>query len=393
MIMLARLKSAWQELVGPISNKVMRRDPHAYSYNNVFTVSYTGEKNLGEAGPVIDYKPNFDILRFRSWQAYLESEIAQTILKKYTTWIIGAGLKLQAEPDKVVLASEKVKLDTQEFSEITEARFRVYSKSTMSDIADMRNLHRIAKKAHTNAIVGGDVLVILRVVDNCVKVQLIDGAHVCSPLLGNDFYNAAKEKGNRIKDGVELSPTNQHIAYYVKTAPYQFERIGARESSTNLTVAYLVYGLEYRLDTVRGIPLISTVIETIKKLERYKEATVGSAEERQKIPYFIEHGIGSTGDNPLAKNLAKAFNVDANINDLPIDVQGNQMANQVAVTTNKQVFNLGQDSTIKSLDSRNELSFKDFYTVNQGAVCSALQMPPDVATSKYDSNFSASRLH
>jgi len=359
------------------------------AYDNIYTMSYTGEKNLGEIGPVIDYKPDYPILRLRSWQSFLESEITQTVIKKFTTWVIGSGLKLQAEPLKTVLKSERITLNPEEFNEVAEARFSVFANSTSSDYSGMRNLHFNAKEGFINAIVGGDVLVILRYIDEQVKIQLVDGAHVCSPMMGNNFFNEAKERGNVIRHGVELSKTGEHVAYYVKNDVYKYERISAKNEG--LTVAFLVYGMKYRLDSVRGIPLIGTVLETIKKLERYKEATVGSAEERQKIAYFIEHGVGSTGENPLAKNLSKAFDVSGENNEIPIDIQGKQMADKIAATTNKQAFNLPIDSTIKAPDSKMELHFKDFYGVNIDLVCAALSIPPNVALSKYDSNFSASR--
>ena len=74
-----------------------------------------------------------------------------------------------------------------------------------------------------------------------------------------------------------------------------------------------------------------------------------------------------------------------------LEDDGSQVANKIAATTQKEVFNLPIDSKITTLDSKNNLHFKEFYSVNVDAVCSALGIPPEVALSKYDSNFSASR--
>lgn len=49
------------------------------------------------------------------------------------------------------------------------------------------------------------------------------------------------------------------------------------------------------------------------------------------------------------------------------------------------------DSKLTSLESKNELYFKDFYTVNIQAVCAAIGIPYQVAMSLYEGNFSASR--
>jgi len=153
--------------------------------------------------------------------------------------------------------------------------------------------------------------------------------------------------------------------------------------------AFLVYGLKYRIHNNRGIPLMSTSLETLKKLDRYKEAAVGAAEERAKIAYFIEHGNNSTGENPLGQQLKASLALDNK--NLDPEQDPSQVANKIATSTQKQVFNMPQDSSIKSLASKSEQSFKDFYMVNINMICAALGIPPEVALSKYDSNFSASR--
>ncbi len=361
------------------------------SYNNIFSVSYDGEKNLGEIGPIKNYLMDYDGLRFRSWQSYIESEISQIVLNKFAIWIVGSGLKLQAEPAKKVLESERIILKTENFNDITEARFNVFANSKLADYSNMVSLNSIGNTAFLNSIIGGDVLIVLRLIKNQVKIQLIDGAHIVSPFGDQDSNGNKKGEKNRIRNGIEISPKGEHIAYWVNTKHFKFERIKARGGKSGLKMAFIVYGGRYRLDNVRGIPMIATVLETLKKLERYKEATVGSAEERQKIVMQVLHDQSSTGENPFQGVMAKAFDQDAVTDHIPTDDVGNKLADTVAATTNKQVFNMPIGAELKALESKNELYFKDFYTVNINIVCAALGIPPEVALSKYDSNFSASR--
>jgi capsid protein len=367
-----------------------KSDFNGGGYTNIFSVSYNGEKNLGEIGPIINYSPDYQGLRMRSWQSYYESEITQTVINRFSTWVIGKGLKLQSEPEKVVLENNGITLDFQKFSDDIEAWFNVYRKSKLSDYSNMRSLNKNAMIAFKNSILGGDVLVVLRYIDGVLKIQLIDGCHIQSPAYGTESYPAQLADGNVIKNGIEMSPTGEHVRYWVRQKDYSFKSIDAKSKKTDLQLAFLVYGSEYRLDNVRGLPLVATVLETLKKLERYKEATVGSAEERQKISLFIEHALGSSGENPFNKQLAKAMDYDAN-SDTPRDINGTELANLVAASTNKVAVNLPTGATMNSLESKNELYFKDFYTVNINLVCAALGIPPEVAMSKYDSNFSASR--
>lgn len=363
----------------------------AKTYLSSFTLDFNGEKNSGELGTPIKYELDYANLRLRSWQSYLEDEVTQTVIKKFVTWIIGSGLKLQAEPIDEVLKQEKVIVNTQEFSKEVEARFRLYTTSKNGDFSKIDNIQRIAKTAYINSIVGGDVLVIARIEPKTfnLNIQLVDGANIRTPFFGNEHVEAQK-RGNKIKNGIETTAKGEHVAFYVQKADLSFERIEAKQAKTGYEVAFLVYGLRYRINDNRGIPLISTVLETLKKLDRYKEATVGSAEERAKIVYQIIHEQFSTGENPTIGRLAKAFNVDAE-QEVPSDINGNTLAREVAVSTQKQVFNMPQGAEMKSLDSKNDIYFKDFYGVNVNLICATIGIPPEVALSKYDSNFSASR--
>lgn len=361
--------------------------------------AFTGSKNFGEMGPAKEFVLDYEILRIRSWQLYLESDMTQTVIGKYIKWTIGRGLKPQSEPVKRVLEKAKIQIDFDEFAKDIEARFLVYAKSKASDYSNMIPLNRQQAEAHKNTMVGGDMLVILRYINKMIKVQCIDAANVISPGVGSEDFPKNLANGNTIVNGIELSPTGEHVAYYVRqpgidVGTWMTERIVARGRKSGMLMAYMVYGSRYRLDNHRGIPLLSAIFETIKKLERYKEATVGSAEERQKIAYAVEHDIFSTGENPLLNQQARAYNarlLGDGDDDLPTDSVGDQLANNVAATTNKMTFNLPLGAHLKSVESKNELYFKDFYEMNIMLLCAVASIPVEVALSKYDSNFSASR--
>lgn len=366
--------------------------PGVGSFNPIFAYNYNGEKNLGEIGPIRNYRLDYALLRMRSWQSFHESEITQTIMNRFNMWVVGKGLKLQCEPVTNILESEGIKIDTEVFNQLVEDRFSVWSKSKTSDYSGMKNVHFIAATAFKNAMISGDVLVVMRYSEKGLNVQLIDGAHVQSPVYGTEFFPDKLENGNRIINGIEVTPQGEHVRYFVRQQDFSIKTIEAKGKNSGLQMAFMVYGLEYRLDNNRGVPLFAVVLETLKKLERYKEATVGSAEERQKIVMQITHGVASTGENVQNKNLAKAHDWQANINsDLPKDINGNELANTVAVTTNKQVFNMPIDSELKSLESKNELYFKDFYNTNFRIICGALGIPPEVASSVFENNYSSSR--
>ena len=376
-----------------------QREAFRGSVAGSYGMTFNGEKNVGDLGPIRQYSLDHNSLRLRSWQLFLESEICQIVFQRHVRWVIGDGLKLQAEPQADVLESEKITADTSDFSKAVEARFRVYSSSRMVDYSNMEGLAAIATKAMKDAIIGGDVLVVLRLVKGTVKVQLIDGAHVGNPngvsFLGNGETLA--DNGNRIRHGIEIDATGQHIAYHVRKGGtnLEYERIPARGAKSGALMAFMVYGLKYRLDNIRGIPLISAVMETAKKMDRYKEATLASAEERAKIPYTVEHDLLSTGENPFNSPTLKAL--QATMGNAGTDAgaeafaEAALVAQTIAATSNKNVYNMPGGSKLKALESDAENNFAEFFTTNIDLVCATVGIPPNVAMMKYNDSFSASR--
>lgn len=366
-----------------------------YGYNRVYNLRYDGEKNLGEMGPLRRYLLDHYALKVRSRQLYIESEICQTVIHRFTDWVIGGGLILQAEPQIDVLKVEGISVEAEEFNKSIESRWKVYANSKLSDMKGKMTLNELQAEALEETKIGGDILVVLNVVNGLVKVRHIDGAHVMNPTTaafnGTDYV---APNGNRIRWGIELDSAGRHVAYWVRLANLiEFERIEAIGKKSGMVMAYMVCGLKYTIDSERGMPLIAVVMETAKKLERYTSAALGGAEERQKIALFFEHGQSSNNEDPTVGQRAKAAagfnNVAA---DLPIDINANQLANQVAASTNKTVYNLPNDVTIKAIESKQEVHVQDFGMFNIDLICAAVGIPPNVAMSKYEDSFSASRM-
>lgn len=399
---IGRVQSAWDTFLhgDQQQQKTFRPEtmfPATGTNRLLYAGSFNGEKNLGEMGPIKYYLMDYYGLSLRSWQAYIESPQAQTVLNKFVTWVIGKGLKLQCEPVKEVIGSKD---SFKDFSNTVESRFQVYANSKMAHYSGLLTLNQLEAEAYKNSIIGGDILVILRYIDDCVKVQLVDGVHLMSPLQGTEWFPVITEAGNRVINGVEINDKGEHIAYYVRK-PFDSlnplntlatERVLAKGKKSGLTTAFLVYGSKFRLDNHRGIPLLTAVLEKLKTMERYDSATLSTAEEQAKISYQIVHQMGSSGEFPFAKQTAKAFDADLVMSDLPATELGENLANTVKASTNREVVNNPQGAEIKVLrQSEAQLYYKDFLEKNIDVVCSCIEIPPNVAMSKYDSNYSASR--
>jgi capsid protein len=367
-----------------------------------FSMAFNGEKDLGGIGPLVEYFLDYEGFRVRSWKAYLDSEIAQTVLGKFKLWNIGKGLKMQVQPIKEILSAQGIELTEANFNKVVEAGFQLYMNSVRADYSGMLTGHQMGAEAFLNSKVGGDVLCILRYENDEQKIQIIDATHVQNPIGSSPYIAYIGNAGNILKNGIELDLKGRHVAYYVRTRGIQnngtndlninfdSERIPAYSESSGLPIAFLIYGFKYRLDNVRGIPLISAVMQTMTGMERYKEAMIGAAEEAAKIVYTVEHDVYSEGEDPF-QDLIKHARGTANMDKIPIDNDGRQVADKIQVSTNKTSVNMPRGAHLKAFTGAKELYFKDFYTVNIQNVCATVNIPYAVAMSTYDTSYSSSR--
>jgi len=397
---------------GSISANVYGPSSAMAATQGVVYAIYDGEMGLGEMGPPKEYQKDFYILRVRSRQLYLESPICQIVVNRFTQWVIGPSLKLKAEPQIEVLKSEKINIDTELFNKSVENLFKVYTHSKLADYAGQQSLDALMEEAHREGKIAGDMLVVLRVVGGLAKVQHIDSSHVGNPpncsitnnadkLEGSPAYNGYdyvyQPTGNRIRLGVEIDKTGNHVAYHVRVGiTLNYVRVPARDSN-GMVRAYMIYGFKPEIDSTRGTPLISVVMETAKKLERYNSAALAAAEETANLPFFFEHGVNSDNEDPLSGRRAKGLIAQptaggAAATDIGVDVAGNKIAADTAVSTKRTVINLPNDVTIKTPDTKREYYVKDFSMFHVDIICAAVNMPPNVAMSKYEDSFSASRM-
>lgn len=386
------------------------------NFGTVYAV-YDGETNQGEFGPPKAYVKDWYTLRYRSKQLYIESMVAKGIVNKFVSWVIGDGLTPFMDPLKEVLQKEGITLDSEAFNKAFEQRWKAYATSRLADYTGKSSLLTLQKQGYLEGKLGGDVLVILRVIDGLVKIQHIDGAHVGNPATnvtvdyvdkniagyqGNQGYEYIYiPTGNRIRYGVEIDKSGMPVAYHVRVGlTLEFERVKARDSNGFLR-AYMYYGKRTDLDAPRGSCLLEAAMENLKKHDRYFGAVVNGAENRAKFAVFFEHGKYSEEEDPLAGQRAKSLIAQstpgplvggAQATDIAIDAAANKIASDVSVTMNGTFVNLPKDTTANSMEPKQELAVKDFNEAVIDIICMGLEIPPNVAMGKYNDSFSASRM-
>lgn len=390
------------------STKTKQPNSNTYQDNN-FTYGHTypivdkkwdGEKVLGELGVVVRNIPDYKKLRLRSYDAYATIDNVKIIASKFFYWTVGSGLKLQVEPDRIVLATEGIKNDAKvyaEFQKNTEARFKVYANSKQCDYLKEKNLHEVALDFYQGGFLGGDNLAVIRFDDNGPNVQFISGEFIENPGLESEHYKLAKDNKNTIKEGIELDANGKHIAYYVRIKQVddidKYERILAVGAKSGKRLAWLISGKKISPDHLRSVPAMSQSLEKINKLDRYVEAAVKKAEQSANVIYSIEHEEFSTGESPtdqlVAQKRREVIVVSDNNGNKQFLADG--LANKIANTTNGMAFNMTNGAHLKSFESSIETNVAEFHSTIFNQISAGSDVPPEVAMQSFNSNYSASR--
>ena len=356
-------------------------------YNPIVEDVFDGEKTPGELGSVYDTIPDHLRLRLRAYDMNLKTDIIKIITGKFFKWTIGNGLKLQAEPDETVLELSSINENITDFKKQTEALFNLYSNSKYSDYHKIDWFHEKAAEAFKTAFLGGDCLCVVRIDNYGPNIQVIDGQQVSTP-----FDDKGKEEGNVIKHGIELNKKGEHVAFWVSvdgdSSTIEHVRIKAVNSNGNL-MAWMIYGNKERIDHHRGIPVISSILEKVAKLDRFVEASVTKAEQTANVVYAFKHDDSSTGENILTQQLSSKKTTDET-EETTFEKNGRTAA-MLRQSTSGTVMNLTPGSDLISLSNSGETSFNEFFRAVFVGLCASVDIPEEVALQKYEQNYSSSR--
>ncbi len=368
------------------------------AYWPILTKKWDGEKTPGELGVVIKNIPLFQSLRLRGYDAFTKTDTVKIFCQRRFQWVIGSGLKLEAEPNRTVLSSEGIEELPRDFQRLIEERWKVYTNSVYCDYEKRRNLHGLAMDFYTDKFTGGDCLVVCRIESIGVTVQFISGEHVKSPMLGDEVLKN-KVENNYIEHGIEFNQRGEHIAYYVYAKSNdgnllgKFERIEAYGTKTKRRLAWIVYGQKLSPDHKRGVPEFAQILEKVAKLDRYTEASVSKAEQAANILFAITHKEFSTGENPLDGLVKKKLKINGIGGDSELDgyALGDGLANRIIEGTSNQTFNLPPGAEMNSFGTDIESNYQEFHSANFKTMAASIGTPPEVAMQEYNSNYSASR--
>lgn len=327
-------------------------------------------------------------LQVRSLQLARENAYASAIFRRLETKIINTGLRLRCAPNSDILSGMISEEQLQAWTGKTEALWEVWCRDRrLCSVRGDKVFSTLQREAFTTAMISGDCLCIIGLNDMGLPViELVDGLNIRQPITANPAA------GNILRDGVELDAAGKEVAYYVETETdilKTAKRISAY-TETGMRRAWLVRMGEGRINEVRGMPLLSVVMQNINELGKYLDSEQRAALVNSYIAMSHTRGEQTPiGSDPLKGAMSKSATVttQAADGDTPEKkVEFGRMAPGFLATQ------LAPGERIESHDTkRPNVNFAAFAEHCIKTMSYALEIPPEILMLSFNSNYSASR--
>lgn len=364
-------------------------NPFAYSgqtsqapwQNSIFD----GGKFFGGYGPTDILHVDYWTLRARSAELFTGNLYARGLIRRLITNEINTGLTPEACPDEEIIGVPEDSLN--DWTETVENRFGIWGKNPhLCDWKQKSTFGAIQRAARMEALISGDVLVVLRQSQKTKlpTVQLISGNKVQTPLAASNF---SLRKGHKISHGVETDFADRVVAHWVQQSDGGSKRLPVFGEKSGRKISWLVYGTDKRLDDLRGQPLLSLVLQSLKEIDRYRDSTQRSAVINSILAMFIKKTEDKMGTLPVQggavrKDQATVTDSDGTTRNFNIAQQIPGLVIEELQTGEEPVFNGGRGT---------DINFGTFESAVIQAVAWANEVPPEILQLAFSNNYSASQ--
>lgn len=345
---------------------------------------YDGEKFYGGFGPTQIFHTDYWTLRQRSGQLFKDNLYARGLVRRLITNEINTGLTPEAAPDEPIIGVAEDSLS--DWSETVENRFAIWGKN--AELCDWKRLNTfgaIQRAARMEALISGDVLVVLRQSQRTKlpTVHLVSGNSVQTPLASESNMR----KGHKIKHGVEFDARGRVAAHWIRQEDGTSKRLPAVGEKSGRRLSWLVYGTEKRLDDVRGEPLLSLVLQSLKEVDRYRDSAQRKAVINSILAMFIKKTTDKTGTLPISGGAVRRERVT-----LADSVTGTRDFNLAQHIPGLVIEELqtGEEPVLKGGEGT-DVNFGTFEEAIIQAVAWANEIPPEILRLAFSNNYSASQ--
>jgi len=347
--------------------------PARYSFQD-------GDKFPGGFGPTELYFKDYWTLRQRSAQLFDSNLYAKGMIRRLVTNVINTGLTLEAFPEESLLGFEDGALD--EWSEDTENRFRLWAQSPwLCDYYGQSTFAELQADVYREALIAGDALIVMREHPQArlPQIQIVSGDRVRSPM---DY----DRRRGKIHYGVEFDRRGRHAAFHITNDEGGHDRIPAYGPRTGRRMAWLVYGTDNRCGAVRGDPLLSIIMQSLRELDRYRDSAQRKAVINSILAMFIKKDSDKQGTMPLTGGATRRDQVveSSGTGERHFDIEG-----QIPGLTLQE---LQEGETPEAFGSQGtDVNFPAFESAIVHAMAWANEIPAEIMTLAFQNNYSASQ--
>ena len=345
----------------------------------VINTIFDGEKFPGGFGPTQLQCTDYWTLRERSGELFRTNIYARGLIRRLITNEINTGLTPEAAPDEMIIGVEEDSLNG--WTEYVENRFAIWGKNkVLCDFKHASTFAALQKSARQEALIDGDVLVVLRQNQKTKlpTVELISGSRVQTP------FDVSPRKGNVIRHGVELDSAGRVVAHWVTQKLGDPKRIPARGEKSGRLISWLLYGTDKRIDNIRGEPLLSIILQSLKEIDRYRDSAQRKAVVNSILAMFIKKGEDKMGSLPLQGGAQKkGGGPDCE------DEHHQRNINRHVPGVVMEELQQGEEPVGFNSAGTDE-KFGDFEAAIIHAIAWANEVPPEILTLAFSNNYSAS---
>lgn len=327
-------------------------------------------------------------LNDRSTKAAAETATGAMILNTMTEFVVGQGLEAQSAPENSILNwSEEQR---SRFISQSESFFRQYAGSRRIDHYGKMNFYQAQKVAFYNGLVDGDFL---------LRRSYRNGHHDYEPyfqlLSGKWVRNPNMQiiDTKRLIGGVEFDDAGREVRYWIAETledlqdSFQSRPVWKYNPRSNFEEYNLVrFGIR-EANQVRGIPLLTPIIEDIFDLEEFKVAYRMKAATQALFTGIITSEKDAPA--PVVSTIDTLRNLQAPSREtpeaLPHDVDDVKLGSGNIIALNPgEKFDMAE-SKVPAAD------YRQYMDTELPQITAGVGLAYEMGLQRYSNNYSASR--
>ena len=327
-------------------------------------------------------------LQDRSIKAASETATGSMILNTLTEFVVGQGLEAQSSPENAVLKWDDE--TRSRFVSQAESFFRQYAGSRRIDHYGKMNFYQTQKVAFQNALKDGDFL---------LHRSYRNGHHDYEP-----YYQVLSGKWVRnpnmqimddkiLTGGVEFDDAGREVAYWIaetladRQDSFQSYKVWKYNNKSNFEEYNLVRFGVREANQVRGIPVLTPILEDIFNLEEFKVAYRMKAATQALFTGVISSEKDAPA--PAVSTIETLRNLQALGRETPEALPHN--VDDIALGTGN-IIQLNPGEKFDMAESKVPAAdYKQYMDTELPQITAAVGLACEMALQKYNNNYSASR--